>query len=105
LKVPAFHTPLPDLPNQRPSHFHLRASLGLQIIQNLPQIPRFKFKAPMTTTWSPDHLVIYRSIQLCLAIANDLSLAIRSSRIDQKVTLMQLEHQFNSYNLMHIEES
>jgi hypothetical protein len=58
----------------------------------------------MATTWSSDHSAIYRSLQLCLAIANDLSLAIGSSRIDQKVTLMQLGYQFNSYNLMHIQE-
>jgi hypothetical protein len=59
----------------------------------------------MATTWSFDHLAIYHRIQLCLAIDNDLSLAIESSRIDQNVTLMQLGHQFNSYNLMHNQES
>jgi hypothetical protein len=31
-------------------------------------------------------------------MANDLSLVIGFTRIDQKVILMQLEHQFNSYN-------
>jgi hypothetical protein len=59
----------------------------------------------MEATWSSNHPVIYHGLQLRLAIANDLSLAIGSSRIDQKVTLMQLGHQFNSYNLMHIQES
>jgi hypothetical protein len=59
----------------------------------------------MATTWSSDHLTIYRSLQLCIPIANDLSLAIGSTRIDRKVTLMQLGHQFNSYNLMHIQKS
>jgi hypothetical protein len=56
----------------------------------------------MATTWSSDHSVIYRGLQLRLAIANDLSLAIGLSRIDRKVTLMQLGYQLNSYNLMHI---
>jgi hypothetical protein len=58
----------------------------------------------MTDTWSSDHSAIYLSLQLCLAIANDISLAIGSSRIDQKVILMHLGHQFNSYNLMHNQE-
>jgi hypothetical protein len=56
----------------------------------------------MTATWSSDEPAFYLSLQLCLAIANDLSLAIESSRMDRKVTLMQLGHQLNSYNLMHI---
>jgi hypothetical protein len=60
---------------------------------------------PLTTTWSSDHSAIYHGLQLCLAIANDLSLTIGSTMMDQKVTLMQLGHQFNSYNLMHIQES
>jgi hypothetical protein len=59
----------------------------------------------MATTWSSDHSTIYRGLQLCLAIANDLSLAIELSRIDRKVTLIQPGHQFNSYNLMHNQES
>jgi hypothetical protein len=59
----------------------------------------------MAATWSFDHSAIYRNLPLCLAIANDLSLAIGFTIIDQKVTLMQLGHQFNSYNLMHIKES
>jgi hypothetical protein len=59
----------------------------------------------MAATWSFNHSAIYRGLQLWLAIANDLSLAIGSLRIDQKVTLMQLGHQLNSYNLMHIQES
>jgi hypothetical protein len=44
----------------------------------------------MAATWSSDHSAIYRNLQLHLAIANDPSLVIGSSRIDQKVTLMQL---------------
>jgi hypothetical protein len=59
----------------------------------------------MAATWSFDDSAIYCGIQLCLVIANDLSLAIGSSKIDQKVTLMQLGHQINSYNLMYIQES
>jgi hypothetical protein len=59
----------------------------------------------MAATWSSDHSGIYRGLQLHLAIANNLSLAIGPSRIDRKVTLMQLGHQFNSYGLMHIQES
>jgi hypothetical protein len=59
----------------------------------------------MTATWSSDYSDIYRGLQLHLAIANNLSLAIGSSLIELKVTLMQLGHQFNSYNLMHIQES
>jgi hypothetical protein len=55
--------------------------------------------------WSSDHLAIYRGLQLRLAMANDLFLTIWSTSIDRKVTLMQLGHQFNSYNLMHIQES
>jgi hypothetical protein len=55
----------------------------------------------MAATWSFDHSVIYRDLPLRLAIANDLSLAIGSPRIDQKVILVQLEYQSNFYNLMH----
>jgi hypothetical protein len=58
----------------------------------------------MAATWSSDHSAIYRGLRLYLAIANDLSLAIGSSRIGQKVTLMQLGYHLNSYNLMHIHE-
>jgi hypothetical protein len=60
---------------------------------------------PMATTWSSDHLVIHRNLHLCLAIANDVSLVIESTRVVWMVTLMQLGHQFNSYNLMHNQES
>jgi hypothetical protein len=41
----------------------------------------------MAATWSSDHSVIYCNLQLCLAIANDPSLAIGLSRIDRKVSL------------------
>jgi hypothetical protein len=59
----------------------------------------------MTAMWSFDHSAIYHSLHLCLDIANDLSLAIGVTRIDQKVIVMQLGHQINSCNLMHIQES
>jgi hypothetical protein len=59
----------------------------------------------MAATWSFDHSTIYRNLHLLLVIANDLSLAIGSTRVDWKVTLMQLGHQFNSCNLLHIQES
>jgi hypothetical protein len=59
----------------------------------------------MAAMWSSDHSAIYRNLQLCLAIANDLSLAIGSTRVDWKVSLMQLWLHYNSYNLMHNQES
>jgi hypothetical protein len=59
----------------------------------------------MTATWSFDHSAIYHSLHLRLAIANDLSLVIGVTRIDQKFVIMQLGYQSNSYNLMHIQES
>jgi hypothetical protein len=58
----------------------------------------------MAAMWSSDNSALYRGLQLCLAIANDLSLAIESTRVDWKVTLMQLGYHLNSYNLMHIHE-
>jgi hypothetical protein len=62
-------------------------------------------KGPMTVTWSSNHSAIYRGLQLCLAITIELSLAIRSTRVDWKLRPMQLRHQFNSYNLLHKQES
>jgi hypothetical protein len=59
----------------------------------------------MAATWSFDHSDIYHTLHLCLAIANDLSLAIGGTRIDRKVIVMQLGYHFNSYHLMHIQES
>jgi hypothetical protein len=85
--------------------FHLRASPSLQLNQVLPTKPKFEFNEPMAATWSSDHLTIYRGLLLCLPISNDLSLAIGFTRIDRKVNLMPLGHQFNSYNIMHIKES
>jgi hypothetical protein len=59
----------------------------------------------MAATWSSDYSAIYRDLQLCIAMANDLFLATGFTRIDRKDNLMQLGHQSNSYNLMHIQES
>jgi hypothetical protein len=59
----------------------------------------------MAATWSSHHYAIYRVLQLRLAIAKNLSLAIGLARLDWKVSLMQLRPQFNSYNLMHKQES
>jgi hypothetical protein len=59
----------------------------------------------MAATWSSDHSPIYHNLHLRLAIANDLSLAIGVIMIDRKVIIMKLGYQFNSYHLMHIQES
>jgi hypothetical protein len=59
----------------------------------------------MAAMCSFDHLAIYRDLPLRLAIANDLSLAVGFTKIDWKVILMQLGYQFNSYNLIHNQES
>jgi hypothetical protein len=59
----------------------------------------------MDVTWSSDHSAIYRSLHLCLGIANDLSLAIGVTKINWKVIVMQLGYQFNSYHLMHNHKS
>jgi hypothetical protein len=59
----------------------------------------------MAAMWSSDHLAIYHNLHLHLAIANDLSLSIRVTRIDRKIIIIQLGYQFNSYNLMLIQES
>jgi hypothetical protein len=97
------HTPRPFQPTV--STFHQRAPPGLQFNLVLSTKPEFEFKEPIVTMWSSDHSAIYRNLWLHLTITNNLSLAIGSTRIDQKVTLIQLEHQFNSYNLMHIQKS
>jgi hypothetical protein len=60
------------------------------------------FKEPMAVTWSFDHhSVIYRSLHLRLAMTNDLSLVV-GQKDRSEIIVMQLEYQFNSYNLMHI---
>jgi hypothetical protein len=59
----------------------------------------------MAAMWSSDHSSIYCNLHLRLAIANYLSLAMGSTRIDWKVILMRLGYRSNSYNLMHNKES
>jgi hypothetical protein len=59
----------------------------------------------MAATWSFDHSAIYRSLHLWLTIANDLSVAIGSSMIDQKVHLIQLGITSTPINQMHNQES
>jgi hypothetical protein len=72
--------------------------------QVLPTKPKFEFNEPMAIMWPFDYSAIYRNLYLRLAIANDLPLAIGSTRADWKVVLIQLEYQSNSYNLMHNQE-
>jgi hypothetical protein len=78
---------------------------GLQFNHKPSIKSMFEFKEPMATSCSSDHSAIYRVLYLRLAIANDLSIAVGFTRIDRQVILMQLGYQFNSYNLMHIQES
>jgi hypothetical protein len=59
----------------------------------------------MAAMWCSNHSAIYHNLHLRLAIANDISLALGVTRIDQKVIVMQLGYQINSYNLMHMQES
>jgi hypothetical protein len=56
--------------------FHLRTPPGLQFNHKPSIKSKFKFKEPMAASWSSDHSTIYRVLHLCLAIANDLSLAV-----------------------------
>jgi hypothetical protein len=59
--------------------FPLVAPPGLHFNQAPLLKPQFWiFKEPMATTWSFDHLAIYRSLHLRLAIANGLSLTMGS---------------------------
>jgi hypothetical protein len=56
-------------------HFPLVVLPGLHFNQILVKRSKcWVFKEPMAVTWSFDHSVIYRSLHLHLAIANDLSL-------------------------------
>jgi hypothetical protein len=59
----------------------------------------------MAVTWSFDHPAIYCGLHLRLATANDLSLVLGATRIGWNDILIRLGYQFNSYNLMHIQES
>jgi hypothetical protein len=72
------HTHSPTFPTSCP-HFPLMAPPGLHFNQAPAIKPnRWVFKERMATTWSFDHLAIYRSLHLCLAIANDLCLVVGS---------------------------
>jgi hypothetical protein len=59
----------------------------------------------MAVMWSFDLSTIYYGLHLRLAIANDLSLAMGFTRVDWEVSLMRLQYQLNSYNLMNNQES
>jgi hypothetical protein len=85
--------------------FPLKGPARSLVYDILPTKPKFRFKEPMAATWSSDHLAIYRNIHLCLAKTNDLSLAIGLTSVDRKVRLMQPWHPFDSYNLMHKQDS
>jgi hypothetical protein len=96
-------TPRPSQPTVSLFHLRVPSDIRLSIIHQLDQ--SFKFKEPMAAMWSFDHSAIYRGLLLCLAIANNISLALGFTRIDRRDNLMQLGHQSNSYNLMHTQES
>jgi hypothetical protein len=67
------------------STFHLRALPDLQFNHKPSIKPKFKFNEPMVVAWSSNHSVIYRSLHICLAIANDLFVAIGPTKIDRKI--------------------
>jgi hypothetical protein len=72
------HTHSPTFPISCP-HVPLMAPPGLHFDHVLANRPKcLVFKEPMPSTWSFDHSAIYRSLHLCLAIANDLSLVVGS---------------------------
>jgi hypothetical protein len=58
----------------------------------------------MTAAWSSENSTIYRSLHLRLAIANDLSLVVGHKDRSEGI-VMQLGYQFNSCDLMHIQET
>jgi hypothetical protein len=64
----------------------------------------------MAATWSFDHSAIYRSLHLCLAIANDLSLAEgHKDRLEMchnatKVSIQLLSPNAHPRNIIKIEE-
>jgi hypothetical protein len=84
-------------------HFSPKGLPGLKLIISIKPLP-IKSKSPRRQVTSMP-LDLYQTQQLCLAITNDLSLAIGITRIDRKQILMQLGHQSNSYDLMHKQES
>jgi hypothetical protein len=86
LKALTFHISLPDLPNRWSSPFQLRVPFGLRLNKFYQLNQGLSLKGSITTTWSFGHSTIYRNLHLHLAIANDLSLALGFTRIDQNVT-------------------
>jgi hypothetical protein len=73
--LPHTHSPIFSTSYLR---FPLMAPPDLQFNQ-VPAINQnFEFKGLMAATWSFDHSAIYRSLHLCQAIANDLSLVVGS---------------------------
>jgi hypothetical protein len=85
-------TPWPFQPTVSP--FHLWVPPGFQFNQDPPTKPEFEFKGTYGR-----HVIFW---QLGYLPWPTTAPSIGSSRIDWKVALMQLGHQFNSYNLMHI---
>jgi hypothetical protein len=83
-------------PGTNPHHSSTLPTDGLQFNHIPPSKPKLSLRKPMAATWSSDHSAIYHNLHLRLVIANDLSLAIGFTRIDQKIILMHLEHQSNS---------
>jgi hypothetical protein len=72
------HTHSPTFPTSC-LHFPLVAPPGLHFNQVLANRPKcLVLKEPIATTWSFDHSAIYHGLHLHLAIANDLSLVVRS---------------------------
>jgi hypothetical protein len=69
-------THFPTFPTSCP-HFPLMVPPDLHFNQVLAKRPKcLIFEEPMAATWSFNHSAIYRSLHLCLAIANDLSLVV-----------------------------
>jgi hypothetical protein len=68
------------------STFYLRARPVSSLTKFYRLNQSVEFKEPMVATWSSNHSAIYHSLHLCLAIANDLSLAIGVTRIDRKLS-------------------
>jgi hypothetical protein len=69
------HTHSPTFPTSCPL-FPLVAPPGLQFNQVPAFTPSAEFKDYMVVAWSSNHSAIYRSLHLCLAITNDLSLVV-----------------------------
>jgi hypothetical protein len=81
--------------------FPPKGPIRSQIIQHqhksLVNVMRSTYHQPVVF-WSLD---IYRSLYLCLAMANVIQILARSSRVTQKVFIMQLQFQPIPINLMH----